>query len=82
MLFLEKLEDIAIHMKNYCPKSVLKSQKTIIAILGSKIENVKPSIAISNMILRSSRSQVFFKIGVFKNFGKFTGKHLVPGSLF
>ena len=28
-------------------------------------------------LFRSSRSQVFFKIGVLKNFPKFTGKHLL-----
>ena len=36
-------------------------------------------IGITNMLLayfRSSRSEVFFKKGVFKNFAKFTGKHL------
>ena len=27
-------------------------------------------------VFRSSRSQMFYKVGVFKNFAKFTGKHL------
>ena len=30
----------------------------------------------------SSRSQMFFKIGVFKSFAEFIGKALVPESLF
>ena len=29
-----------------------------------------------NMDVRSSRSQMFFKIGILKNFAKFAGKHL------
>ena len=33
-------------------------------------------------IIRSSRSQMFFKIGVFENFATFTGKHLCWGTLF
>ena len=34
-----------------------------------------------NMDVRSSHSQMFFKIGVLKNFAKFAGKHLLQ-SLF
>ena len=32
------------------------------------------------LIFRNSRSQIFFKIGVLKNFPIFTGKHLSPWS--
>ena len=33
-------------------------------------------------IHRSSRSQMFFKIGVLRNFAKLTGKHLCQGLFF
>ena len=32
--------------------------------------------------LRSSRSQIFFKIGVLKNFAGFTGKHMCQSLFF
>ena len=40
-----------------------------------KISN-KDEMALRVIILRNSRSEVFCKKGVLRNFGKFTGKHL------
>ena len=34
------------------------------------------------VIFRSSRLEVFYKIGVYKNFTKFTGKHLCQNLFF
>ena len=53
MLLLEKNKGIAKRIRDYCPASALKSQRKITSMLGSKIENVKPSIALSNMILEA-----------------------------
>ena len=35
-----------------------------------------------NMDVRRSRSQIFFKIGVLRNFAKFAGKHLIQSIFF
>ena len=40
-----------------------------------KISN-KDEMALRVIILRNTRSEVFCKKGVLRNFGKFTGKHL------
>ena len=52
---------------------ILKDFKRII-----KIQELPPfgKFATEVLIFRSSRSQMFFKIGVLKNFATFTGKHL------
>ena len=38
--------------------------------------SVKPLCDTSNTLFRCTRSQIFFKIDVLKNFAIFTGKHL------
>ena len=47
--------------------------QSILRGLELRIHFLKP---ISTMVERSSRSQMFFKIGVLKNFKNVTGKHL------
>ena len=47
----------------------------------TEIDKILRKVIMSNLIFNfgRSRSQMFYKIGVFINFVKFTGKHLYQG---
>ena len=63
------------------PTSLLKKNLTYSSIFKmyfmKSFAAAKASLAFIKYRCRSSRSQMFFKISVLKNFGIFTGKHLL-----
>ena len=58
------------------PFGNLVSEQIWIPKVAKNSLTFSPLLFVKWLLIRSSRSQMFFKIGVPKNFGIFTGKHL------
>ena len=80
LLFNEK--NLILHNFFSIGRSLQQLQPFLSIIQGWGVQVQEPSCftkvtdVLNHYLFRSSRSQMFFKIGVLKNFANFTGKHL------
>ena len=88
ILFINDLNDLITFwckplFTSQCPLTVPKLSLNCIYVFLSKIKQLAYLIVLADSIIyRSSRSQMFFKVSVPKNFADFIGTHMCVGVSF